>query len=198
MEKKKARSAGRRRICLLSPEARAQKSIAVIGHLDKLAELSEARTVMGYAPLPEEVDLGALWERLLAQGRRLVFPLITGEIGRMDAVRVRDLSTGLVPGAYGILQPSDGPPVDPREIDIVLAPAIAYDLQGQRLGRGGGYYDRFLAGRAPDAFRCGVGFECQVVEKVPSLDHDRPVQAVVTEQGVRRLLPGQNRLSDVV
>jgi len=151
---------------------------------------------MAFAPLPDEVDLNDFWRRLLARGVTLAFPALLGDDGWMDAIAVTDLARDLKPGRFNILQPLDGTPVDPGRIDFVFVPALAYDIRGHRLGRGGGYYDRFLSTRAPKAFRCGVGFECQVVLEVPIKEHDCQVNAVVTEAGVRRFDPKRNCLSD--
>ena len=182
----------------MTSEERAVKSANILRVLNNLDELSQARTIMGFAALVDEVDLAPLWQHIIASGRVLAFPAMTGEDGRMDAKPVGDLERDLEPGRFGILQPVASVPLDPREIDFVFVPALVYDLRGHRLGRGGGYYDRFLAGRAPQAFRCGVGFECQVLPEVPIKDHDCPVQALVTEKGVRRTSQDQNCLSDVV
>jgi 5-formyltetrahydrofolate cyclo-ligase len=196
VEKKKARRAGRQRLCALTPRDRAEKSALVLRILDKLPELQKAKVVMAFAPLADEVDLNDVWRRLLARGVTLAFPALLGDDGWMDAIAVSDLARDLRPGRFGILQPLEGAPLEARRIDFVFVPALAYDMKGHRLGRGGGYYDRFLSTRAPKAFRCGVGFECQVVADVPIKEHDCQVHAVVTEAGVRRFDPERNCLSD--
>ncbi len=164
--------------------------------LEGLAEIRDSRIVLAYAPLPEEVDLWPLWRRFVAAGKTVAFPQLVGEEGRMDAVPASDFSRDLRRGRFAILQPVGDVPVDPREIDVVMVPAIAFDRRGHRLGRGGGYYDRFLAGRAPQAFRCGVGYECQFVDALPVYEHDCPMSAIVTETGAYRLNGALNSLSD--
>jgi len=171
---------------MLTAEEKAIKSAIVLRELNKLAELRNARLVMAFAALPDEVELAALWQRLIDEGKTLVFPVLAGEDGRMDAVRVVNVARDLKPGRFGVPQPKEGVAIDPRTIDFIFVPALAYDLNGNRLGRGGGYYDRFLAGRAPQAFRCGVAFDCQILKEVPTRAHDCRVQALVTEKGIRR------------
>ncbi len=170
----------------MSPAELADKSRRVICRLAEMSELAQARVVMAYAPLPDEVDIMPLLDELAKQGKRIVFPALAGDDGRMDAHEVADFREGLRPGRFGLLLPVGGFPVDPREIDFMLVPAVAYNKTGHRLGRGGGYYDRFLAGRATEAFSCGVAFECQVLEEIPLREHDCGVDALVTEEAVRR------------
>ena len=170
----------------MSEEDKRRKSEEILKQLEALPELSAAKSVMAFAALPDEVDLTPLWRRLIGSGRHLLFPVLLGEGGRMDAAEVTDIERDLKPGRYGIAQPKEGIPVDPRTIDFIFIPAVAFDAQGNRLGRGGGYYDRFLSSRAPQAFRCGVAFECQVVKGLPVKDHDCHVQALVTEKDIRR------------
>ncbi len=186
MEKAKARMAGRQQVGMLSDEEKAVKSASILRELGNLPELAEAESVMAFASLADEVNLQALWQRLLDQGKTVLFPLLAGSNGRMDAGVVSDVIRDLKPGRYGIPQPHGAVIVDPGRINIVFIPALAYDGVGNRVGRGGGYYDRFLSGRAPGAFRCGVSFECQVLRSVPVKDHDCHVHALVTEKGIRR------------
>jgi len=151
-----------------------------------MPELGSAKIVMAYAPLPDEVDIYPLLGALKREGKTIVFPVLVGEAGRMDAHSIDDFGNDLKPGRFGLFQPVNGIAVDPRKIDFILVPAMAYNECGHRLGRGGGYYDRFLSGRAPQAFRCGVAFEYQVVRSIPVKEHDCPVHALVTEKRVRR------------
>lgn len=195
MEKAKARSAWRRRRRGITADEFAEKSEIVIAKLRETPELREARIVMAFAPLADEVDINPLLKELNAQGKRIVFPALAGDVGRMDAHEVEDFSRGLRRGRFGLLLPVNGIQVDPRKIDFIFVPAVAYNETGHRLGRGGGYYDRFLAGRATHAFRCGVALECQVLESIPVREHDCTVDLLVTENGVRRFPQGANSSS---
>jgi 5-formyltetrahydrofolate cyclo-ligase len=172
----------------LSAEDKAARSAAIIREVEKLPELVGAATIMAFAPLPDEADLKPLWKRIIASGRTVVFPVIVGGDGRMEAAPATDVERDLKPGRFGIAQPAEAPLVDPARIDFIFIPALAFDEAGNRVGRGGGYYDRFLATRAPRAFRCGVAFECQVLKSLPVKEHDCRVQILVTENGLRRFL----------
>lgn len=130
---------------------RAAKNMGKIGQamaeaLFALPGWQHARTVLAFAALPDEPDTRPILAQALADGKRLLLPRVTGD-GTMDWVQIPDLAL-LQRGAYGIWEPPAGqPPVTPPEDDRTLAliPCLAVGPDGVRLGRGGGYYDRFLA-----------------------------------------------------
>ena len=84
----------------------------------------------------------------------------------------------------GVPAPVDGARIDPGDLQLVLVPGMAFDRSGRRLGRGGGFYDRFLARLAPGTLKIGFCFRCQVLEEIPTSDHDRLVDAIVTADGL--------------
>jgi 5-formyltetrahydrofolate cyclo-ligase len=148
--------------------------------LRRLPELRQAHTVMAFAPLPREIDIWLLLAELAAGGQRLCLPLITGQ-GFMEAREVSDVAL-LKPQSYGIAEPPpDAPLVEPVNINLVLTPGLAFSRDLWRLGRGGGYYDRFLAGCG--AFRLGLARELQIVEHIPHDAHDLRMQALLSEAG---------------
>lgn len=139
-----------------------------------------ARTVMAYyAAMPGEADLGPLLEETLRQSKILALPRC-GAGGRMSAKRVLALSE-LVPGLYGIPEPPEDAP-EAADIDLVLAPGAAFDRTGGRLGRGGGYYDRFLADYSGRTM--GVCYGARLLERVPMEAHDHRVDAVATDTAI--------------
>lgn len=145
----------------------------------------QAHTVLAFAALPDEPDTGAMLRRALADGKRLLLPRVTGD-GTMDWVEIPDLVL-LQRGAYGIAEPPAGlPPVCPPEDDRTLAliPCLAVGTNGVRLGRGGGYYDRFLAHyKGKRLLLCPSAL---VLSEVPADDWDirfAPEQ-ILTEKGI--------------
>ena len=93
-----------------------------------------------------------------------------------------DLRSDLIAGRWDIPEPRPGLPlVDPATIDVVIVPGSAFDRAGGRMGYGGGFYDTFLTRLRPDARRIGIGFDLQVVERVPREAHDLCVDLIVTE-----------------
>lgn len=154
----------RTRIGSLSPEQRAAASAVVVRRLRPLL----VGRVLLYAALPDEVDLTAL----LAE-RDLILPRVDGP----DLV-LHQVTRPLVPGAWGIDEPDpEDPVVELSTVDTVVVPGRAFDAAGRRLGRGKGFYDRLLN---TSALRIGVGFDEQLVETVPTEDHDQRVARVLT------------------
>ena len=101
-----------------------------------------------------------------------------------DANDVHDLSTDLVAGHYGILEPRGElaglqPPYDGNRRMMWLIPGLGFDMKGHRLGRGGGYYDRLLSGAT--GMKTGIGYDCQIFDAIPCEPHDVGVDYVVTE-----------------
>jgi 5-formyltetrahydrofolate cyclo-ligase len=125
-----------------------------------------------------------LYERARGLGRHVLWPRI--EAGRIVFAPCSGWED-LVPGRYGVPAPPEAFRAEPLASDaLVLVPGVAFDEQGHRLGRGGGYYDRVLSG-AGGATPVGVAFDCQIVEEVPVEPHDRRVAGLLTESGFRRI-----------
>ncbi|NQT89063.1 5-formyltetrahydrofolate cyclo-ligase [bacterium] len=185
MEKAEARREAERRIDALTAEKREDAGRRIRQRLAELREFLHARTVMMFVAMPDEVSTLGLIEDAIAAGKTVVLPHVDRATHRMDARIVRDVAKELVPGAFGILEPRDCPVADPASIEFVLVPGRAFDREGNRLGRGGGYYDRFLA--PLDAVLCGCAFAAQVVDAVPCEAHDLPVGLIVTEDEVIRV-----------
>ena len=179
-----ARGAG----ALTKPLLREQMREAKRQHTDKMAgwsaeiveklwqQMGESRVVMAYWPLPDEVDVRPLIDRLVAEGRTVVLPKVTGD----ETMELRRYTSqaDLCEGAFHILEPVGEPFVDYEQIDVALVPGVAFDAAGHRLGRGRGYYDRFLAEHlAPRTSHLaprliGVCFPFQRVAVVPVDAHD--------------------------
>ena len=168
----------------LSPAERAACSQRLCGHLLSRPELGSAQTVMSYMASEEEADLSDLHGALWAAGVRLCFPAVrSGRI--MEAVCCGPEGPWKT-GAFGIREPADGQVVPPEEIDLVLVPCVAFDGAGNRLGHGGGYYDRFLP-RCIGARFVLTAFEVQRQELLPRESWDVPVDGLATESGFRTM-----------
>jgi 5-formyltetrahydrofolate cyclo-ligase len=156
----------------------------VAHHLEESPEFGRCRRLVVYAALPDEVPLAAAIEAARAAGKRLLWPRLPAE-GRMVFAHV-DRVEDLRPGRYGVPEPPAAAPPESLGPDaLVLAPGVAFDREGGRLGRGGGAWDRALAD-SRGAVTFGVGYEMQVVGRVPREQHDHPMDALVTEVGIRR------------
>lgn len=121
-----------------------------------------------------------LLERWIEGGRKVILPRVEGDAMTLVEVNgLEDLSSGY----RGLLEPgSDRGRVVPSEtIEVALVPGLAFDLRGNRLGRGGGHYDRALAGLGRTSLKIGLAYDFQVVDRLPVEARDVPVDLVVTE-----------------
>ena len=155
-------------------------------HLLAAPEVRRAASVAAYVSVGREPGTGALLDLLVAAGKRVVLPVLLGDLD-LDWAAYRG-ADDLVRAGRGLLQPS-GPLLGLEAVataDAVLVPGMAVDRTGLRMGRGGGSYDRAL-GRVPvGTFTCVLLNAAEVLDRVPRAPHDRPVTAVATEDGVRR------------
>lgn len=169
----------------LSAEQVRVLSARIHGHLVGHQAWRSSRVLLGYASFRQEVDTFPLLAEALAEGKELVLPRVDPRARRLNLLRVRDLAADLEPGYQGIPEPRPGrcAPADPGAIDLVLVPGLVFDRRGFRLGYGGGYYDRLLPSLS-GALRVGLAFSLQVVDELPVLAHDLPVDVLVTEEGI--------------
>lgn len=155
-------------------------TVAIDDSLVAWGPLRSATMVLTYLPMAAEVNLQPLLESDLPC--RWVTTR-TPETGRM--LTLHELGGPLEVHAYGYLQPhASAPQVDPLDIDVMLVPGLAFDLWGNRLGRGAGYYDRLLTMARPDALLVGIVPVALVVDRLPAGAHDVPMTHLATEEGV--------------
>lgn len=167
----------------IAPDVRADASAAIAALVDRLPEVEAVGAALVYGAMPDEVDAAPLIAALRARGVRIALPRVDGE--RLTLHWHGEDAPGAT-GSFGLTEPlPDAPEADPAEIDLVIVPGVAFDAACNRLGMGAGYYDRLLA-EMPRAVTVGVAFDEQVVDEVPCEPHDRPLDAVVTPNGVRR------------
>ena len=185
MEKKEARRQVREAVRRLTVEQRAENSAAIRSRLRELPELREAQAVMGFLPMPDELDTRPILADLLAAGKRVYVPRTFVRERRMIPVRLADLGR-LRRGEYDILEPETDETCAAAALDFVIIPGRAFDRSGNRLGRGAGFYDEFMAQPGFRAVRCGAAFACQVLPEIPHNEKDLPVTMLVTEDGILR------------
>lgn len=161
-----------------------KKSKAICSYILQSTLYKKAKYVMIFASMSDEVQTKALLDDVLQSGKELFLPYIIDLTeGQMEAAQVRDLSE-LVVGKYGILTPADDALhfTSPEEIDLILVPGAAFTRDKNRLGMGGGFYDRFLP-QAVNALKVGLGFNFQLVDRMPVEAHDLKLDMLVTEDG---------------
>ena len=172
--------------CLLAmPEKqRSEKSQLICKNLISTTQFQNAETVMMYLSLPYEADTSEAILHCWQLGKVVAVPKISWEQRHMIPVQINSLDTGFSTGASGLRNPIAGAPVPFEEIDLVVTPALGFDKKGNRLGRGGSYYDRFFANTTLKAHKCGFAFKEQLVDSIPVSEHDMPVDSLVTDDGI--------------
>ena len=155
-------------------------SAAVCGRLDVLPELASVRTVLGYSATDQEVSVDEALRHLLQRGVSVCLPWVEGPM--LGVAQVTDLDTDTAPGWRGVREPPPGRrvPLRPSALDAVLVPGVGFDLAGNRLGHGGGHFDRLLARVRRDTVLIGIATDAQIVAAVPVEPHDRAVHLIVT------------------
>lgn len=159
----------------------------IFGQLTALPEYADARTLMLYLDVRHEVRTRWFLPKAWGDGKRVVVPYC--ENGQIELFQLDSLAE-VAPATMGVLEPKPDlrrrpdRMVDPVELDLIVAPGLAFDRRGGRLGYGKGYYDRFLHQLRDDATKSAVCFECQLFPEIPLLPHDIRMDMVVTENAV--------------
>lgn len=143
-----------------------------------MARVREARAILLFWSFGSEIGTHRIAAQLHALGQRVLLPFLEGQ--SMEAAE-HGPDGKLVPSGYGPLEPAERVAIDPEEIDLAVAPGLAFDRQGHRLGYGGGHYDRYLARLPRGAHRIGIGFHRQVLLQLPHGPGDERLDLVVTD-----------------
>jgi len=172
--------------CLLAipSEQRRKKSRKACQSLVSTPQFQSASTVMMYLSLPHEVDTSEAILHAWQLGKVVVVPKISWQQRHMIPVQINSLETGFTTGASGLRNPIAGVPIPFEQIDLVVTPALGFDRKGNRLGRGGSYYDRFFTNEELKAPRCGFAFAEQLVDLIPVTERDVPVDLLVTDEEI--------------
>lgn len=166
-------------------EALARISLAVrtVESMDLCArlepQLRSAHSILFYAPMPDELDVWPLLEKLLKTQTICALPAFDADTQSYSARRVKNLETDIFTGKFGVSEPSPECEVVPlNRFDLVLVPGMSFDLSGNRLGRGKGFYDRILL--EASGVKCGVAYDFQLQETIPTEAHDAKVNFIFT------------------
>jgi len=160
---------------ILTPEKVNDASEKVMARIEAMQHFRDAKVVMVYYPVNKEIDLRPL-VRKYAQEKTFLFPALAHLTHRMEA-RVYEPHVPFIKGRFGIPQPQS--PAYTGAIDLIITPGISFDKHHWRLGRGGGFYDRFLR-HYMHVQKVGVCYDFQLHEKVPRWIFDRRVNRVIT------------------
>jgi len=170
----------------MSDADRHAKSLTVCGLIAATPEFLAARVIMLYLSAPLEVDTAPLALRAWQAGKTVVVPKVAWDQRRMLPVEITSLHDQMTSTGNGIKEPIAGRPMPVEFIDMVLVPGLGFTNNGFRIGRGMGFYDRFLAQSDFVGLSCGLAFSEQIVKELPLLDHDVPLSMLATDRGVAR------------
>lgn len=157
-----------------------KKSLEVVERIAALPDFQNAKTVMLYSHIRNELSLDALLSHPASKGKRFAFPLCLPDF-QMKAL----IPGGWKAGPFDILEPDPASSLEitPTDFDIIICPGVAFDTNGHRLGMGAGYYDRFLP-KCKNAVILMAAFELQRADRVPADAWDFPMDMVVTEENI--------------
>ena len=177
----------RETLAAIGEEERHAKSVSACTLLAASPEFAAASVVMLYLSTPAEMDTTSLALRCWQTGKSVVVPKVSWDQRRMLPVEITSLHDGMTTTGPGIREPGEtGKPIPVNLIDLVIVPGLGFTEGGFRIGRGMGFYDRFLAQSDFIGLSCGLSFEDQIVPTLPVLDHDVPLSMLVTDRGIRR------------
>jgi 5-formyltetrahydrofolate cyclo-ligase len=167
----------RERLEKISPAVRAVESIDLCERLK--TQMPSAATILFFAPLPDELDIWPVLELSMALGVTCALPFFDAVKKTYGARILNHLATEIITGKFGVREPAATcAETSLEKFDLVLVPGMAFDLAGNRLGRGRGFYDRLLV--ETSGIKCGVGYDFQLLEKIPAEPHDAKVNFILT------------------
>ena len=177
----------------LEPATRRELAARITPRLTALPAYREASCVMAYVGFGTEFDTAALIADVLARGKSLVLPRVERAARALRLHAVRDPETELAAGVWGIREPRPDlcAEVAPETVDFVLVPGVAFTARCERLGYGGGYYDRLIPGFAGRAALVVAAYSLQIVPELPVTPSDRSVDLILTEDA-QYCRPGSN------
>ena len=164
-------------------EARLRKSSVIRRRLFRTPEFKRALTILFYASFDGEVDTFEMIKKAKKLGKKIGLPRILRSRKTLVPMLLENLDKDLKPGPYGIKTPSGNSArrLKLKDIDMVIVPGLAFDRNNNRLGRGAGYYDRFLKKLPPGIPTIGLAFDFQVVNRLPETGaHDVPVSHLIS------------------
>jgi len=185
-QKKKLRTELRTRLRSIDAAAMHTRSLAVSHQLTETPEFKSATAVMLFLSLTGEVDTRPIALRAWQAGKTVTVPLVSHEQKHMIPVVLRSFDEPMERDRYGVRTPSTTTPFPIDLIDLVIMPGLGFDRRGRRLGRGAGFFDRFLARREFGGLSCGLAVDEQLVATLPTADHDQHLDMLVTDTQVMR------------
>ena len=186
--KKATRSDLRDLLAGISEQEYRRKSARACDNLQKLEEFQDSAVVMMFLSITREILTTTAISAALKQGKTVVVPKVNWHNHSIIPVSLTSLDMEMESDRYGLRHPVRAEQIAADSIDLIVLPGIGFDRQGNRLGRGGGFYDRFLNSNNGCSWStCGLAFEEQIIPQVPIENHDIAVNMLVTDTAIRKL-----------
>ncbi len=183
MNKQQLRQLVKEKLSAMSLEERIRAMQIILQRARSFLLTTNAQLAAFYMPISDEIDIVPLIRWWQQRGLTIALPRTLTQEKRLEFRRVSRLETDLQIGAFGILEPKPSCPlVIPDEIDIIVVPGRAFDECCNRLGRGLGYYDRFLKNLTQRTLKIALAFESQIVQRIPIKPNDVRMDVVITEK----------------
>lgn len=164
-----------------------EKSEIIKNKLFNNQEFNQAQTILIYVNFDNEVQTETIIKNMLAQDKRVIVPITNDQEKKLELSELKEFTKELTPSQYGILEPKTEYRrlIEPEELDLIVAPGVGFDQHFNRLGYGGGYYDRLLSS-IPDVPVVALAFIEQIVDKIKTDAHDQKVDKIITDQKIIR------------
>lgn len=162
---------------------RDEKSLAIAQRLFDLDKFKKSKAVLCFLSLSQEVQTDVMIWESFRLGKKVFVPLVNDRQGDLQVARIPSLDMEFIIGEFGVRKPAPEflQIVSPSCVDFVIVPGLAFDIYGNRIGYGSGYYDRLLKELPIDVIQIGVGYDFQILDLVPHSGLDKSVQFVITE-----------------
>jgi len=179
-DKAEVRKEIQRKLKAQSAKLKIEKDTKIKEKVLALEEFRKAETIAVYITFSSEIETGALIDEALRAGKRVAAPVINGKA--LEFYEIRSREAGLEKGPCGILQPAKGSgrPFQKEELDMIIVPGVAFTQAGARLGRGKGFYDRYLKDMPGSVTKVALAYDIQILEDLPTTPNDIPVDIVLT------------------
>lgn len=177
MDKKQLRREIKSAIMALSDEQKSEQSARVVEAVEAIVRERQPQVLALFWPLADEVDVRALFG---LKGCKIVLPRIVNDADDIAQMEFFEYSASeLARGTYGIMEPQSAEACRAGEIDMMVVPGVAFTAAGERMGRGKGYYDRYLSREGFRAYCVGVCYDCQLHDAIPTEPHDRYMDEII-------------------
>jgi len=185
-EKKRLRETVKNLLNGLSAEDYNFKNKVITDNLLKSDEYKDSNTIFIYYPFRKEIDTRKIIKDALAKNKKVVLPKVSGS--EIKLFFLTDAKKELKPGVFGILEPDSSfcLKADLKNIDLVIIPGLCFDLNFNRIGYGGGFYDRILEKLSTKVKIVALAFDLQIFNNIPACLHDKKIDMIITESNIYR------------